>query len=60
MGPATTALLTELREWAADPKALCYPVQTTCGRAVIYPDEVACRTDDQLVALICARLDENK
>lgn len=58
MGPATTALLTELRAWAADPEALCYPVQTTRGRAVLYPEDVAGCTDDQLVALICARLNQ--
>ncbi len=58
MGPATTALLTELRAWAAEPEALCFPVQTTRGRVVLYPNDVAGRTDDQLVALICARLNE--
>ena len=34
------------------------PRNTTRGRAVIYPDEVAGRTDNELVALICARLNE--
>jgi len=56
--PSTAALLANLREWAADPEALCFPVNTTRGRAVIYPDEVAGRTDNELVALICARLNE--
>ncbi|KQQ90378.1 hypothetical protein [Massilia sp. Leaf139] len=60
MGPATTALLTELRAWAAEPGAVMYPVQTTRGRVIVYPDEVAGRTDSQLVALICARLNLNK
>jgi len=60
MGPATTALLTELRAWAADPEALCYPVQTTRGRAVMFPEDVTGHTDEQLVALICARLNEQK
>jgi len=58
IGPATTALLTELRAWAADPGALCYPVQTTRGRAVIYPDDVAGRTNEELIAVICERLNE--
>lgn len=58
MGPATTALLTELRAWAADLEAVCYPVQTTRGRAVLFPEDVAGRTDNELVALICARLNE--
>jgi hypothetical protein len=58
MGPATTALLTELRAWAADPLAVYYPVNTTRGRVVIFPEDVAGRTDDQLAALICARLNE--
>lgn len=58
--PATAALLTKLRTWAADPEALCFPVNTTRGCAVLYPTDVADRTDDQLVALICARLNENK
>jgi hypothetical protein len=60
MGPATTALLTELRAWAADPLAAYYPVNTTRGCALVFPDDVAGRTDDQLVALICARLNQNK
>ena len=58
MGPATTALLIKLREWAADPEALCFPINTTRGHAVMYPDDVASRTDNELVALICARLNE--
>ena len=56
--PATAALLANLREWAADPDALCYPVQTTKGRAVMFPEDVAGRSDDELLALICARLNE--
>jgi len=60
IGPATTALLAQLREWAADPGAWCYPVETTRGRAVLFPEDVAGRTDEQLVAVICARLNENK
>ena len=56
--PATAALLANLREWAADPEALCYPVQTTKGRAVMFPEDVAGRSDDELLALICARLNE--
>ena len=58
MGPTTTALLTKLRAWAADPEALCFPVQTTRGRVVLYLEDVDGRTDDQLVALICAKLNE--
>ncbi|HBZ07468.1 MAG TPA: hypothetical protein DEP03_14200 [Massilia sp.] len=60
IGPATTALIANLREWAADPGAWCYPVKTTRGRAVIFPEDVVGCTDEQLVALICARLNENK
>ena len=58
MGPATTALLTELRAWAADPLAVYFPVNTTRGRALIFPEDVAGHTDNELVALICARLNE--
>lgn len=58
MGSATTALLTKLREWAVDPEALCFPVNTTRGRAVLFPEDVVGRTDNELVALICARLNE--
>ena len=56
--PATAALLAALREWAADPEALCFPVNTTRGCAVLFPEDVAGRTDNELVALICARLNE--
>jgi len=60
IGPATAALLAELRAWAADPLAVYYPVNTTRGRALIFPEDVAARTDDQLVAVICEKLNENK
>lgn len=55
-GPATAALLADLREWAADQGALCFPVNTTRGRVVLYPEDVAGRTDNELVAVICERL----
>jgi len=58
--PATAALLAKIREWAADPEALCFPINTTRGRAVLYPEDVADRTDEQLVAVICERLNENR
>ena len=60
IGPATTALLANLREWAVHPGAWCYPVETTRGRAVLFPDDVDGRTDEQLVAVICERLNENR
>ena len=56
IGPTTAALLAKLREWASDPGALCFPVNTTRGRAVLYPEDVADRTDNELVAVICERL----
>lgn len=60
IGPATTALLAELREWAADPGAWCYPVKTTLGMVVVFPEDVAGQTDEQLVAMVCERLNENR
>jgi hypothetical protein len=56
--PATAALLADMREWAADPLAVYFPVNTTRGCALIFPEDVAGRTDNELVALICARLNE--
>ena len=56
--PATAALLAKIREWAADPEALCFPVNTARGRAVLFPEEVPGRTDNELVALICAQLNK--
>ena len=60
IGPATAALIADLREWAADPGAWCYPVETTRGRAVLFPEDVDGRTDEQLVAVIRERLNEKK
>ena len=56
--PATAALLVKIREWAADPEALCFPINTTRGSVVLYPGDVDGCTDDQLVALICAQLNQ--
>lgn len=56
IGPAVAALLANLREWAADPGAWCYPVKTTRGLAVLFPEDVDGCTDEQLVAVICERL----
>jgi hypothetical protein len=57
--PATAALLAKIREWAVDPEALCFPVNTTRGRAVLYPEDVPGRTDNELVAMIYAQLNAN-
>ena len=58
IGPATAALLADIREWAADPGAVCFPVNTTRGRAVLYPEDVAGRTDNELLTVICEQLNE--
>jgi hypothetical protein len=51
-------LLPHLREWASDPDAVCYPVSTNKGRVIVFPEDVAGRTDDQLLATIRERLNE--
>lgn len=58
--PATAARLADMREWAADPGAVCYPVTTNSSRVVIFPEDIAGRTDEQLLALIRERCTENK
>ena len=52
------AHIAHIREWAPDPKAVFYEVKTNKGRVLIFPEDVAGRTDKQLIALICARLNE--
>jgi hypothetical protein len=58
--PADAARLADMREWAADPGAVCYPVTTNSGRAVIFPEDIAGRTDEQLLTLIRERCSDNK
>lgn len=58
--PDIAILLARMREWAAYPDALLFPVQGRHGFVAIYPDEVTTRTDDQLLAFIRARCAEQQ
>lgn len=56
--PATAALLASLREWAVVPGASIFPVCTKTKKIAIFPEDVISRTDDELLAFVCERLNE--
>jgi hypothetical protein len=52
------AFLAALREWASDPGALIYTVRGKSGSIAIFPEDVTGRTDDELLAFVRERLNE--
>jgi hypothetical protein len=58
MSPDPAALLPEIREWAADPRALVFPINGERRSIALFPAEVIGKTDDELLRFIAARLAE--
>jgi hypothetical protein len=58
MSPATAAWLATVRAEAAAPGALFVIVRGPAGRVAIPPEHIVGKSDDELLALIAARLAE--
>jgi hypothetical protein len=54
--PETAAWLANIRAEAADPSTVLVIVSGKTGRVTIFPDEIVGKSDDELLAVIAARL----
>jgi hypothetical protein len=58
MSPETAAWLANVRAEAAAPGAVLVTVHGPAGSVAIFPDQVVGKSDNELLALIVARLAE--
>jgi hypothetical protein len=58
MSPETAAWLANVRAEAAAPSALLVIVRDSSRSVAIFPDEIVGKSDDELLAFIAGRLDE--
>lgn len=58
MQPAIAARLADIREWAADPSAVIYPIRTHTHNFALFPHDVIGTTDEQLLEFIRQRCNE--
>jgi hypothetical protein len=56
----TAAWLAEMREWAADPRALIFPINGERRSIALFPADIVGKSDDELLAFIAGRLDEHE
>lgn len=57
MSPATAAWLANVRAEAAEPGALIVTVTSKSGSVAIFPEDIVGKSDDELLAFIAARLE---